>query len=93
MEQDNAIITLLDENNNEVAFDLLLTFDYEGRRYAAMLPLDEVEGVARDEVVILEIVKDGADENYATLTNEILLNEVFEEFLARFDEIDDDDED
>ncbi|MCL2695831.1 MAG: DUF1292 domain-containing protein [Clostridiales bacterium] len=92
MEQENTIITLIDESGNEVEFDLLLTFDYEGKRYAAMLPLDEVENVAEGGVVILEIIKDGDGENYATLTNEILLNEVFEEFLARFDELDEDDD-
>ena len=87
MEDNNTIITLIDEAGKEVDFDLLLTFGYEGKRYAAMIPLDEVESVAEDEVVILEIIKEGNGENYRTLENKILLNEVFEEFLARFEEL------
>ena len=87
MEQENTIITLIDEDGNNVDFDLLLSFDYEGKRYAAMIPLTDVKNVADDEVVILEIIEDEAGDNYRTLDNEILLNEVFEEFLARFEEL------
>jgi len=87
----NTIITLLDENNNEVEFDLLLTFDYEDRRYAAMIPLDEVENIAEDEVLILEVTEDG--QNFRAPDNAVLLDEVFAEFLARFEELVDEEED
>ena len=43
MEEKDTIVTLIDEDNGRpVDFDLLLTFSYEGRRYAALQPLDEV---------------------------------------------------
>ena len=46
MEEKDTIVTLIDEENGQpVDFDLLLTFSYEGKRYAALQPLDEVEGV------------------------------------------------
>lgn len=61
--EENTIVTLLDENGKEVQFDLVMTFDYEGKRYAALLPMDDVDGVADDEVVLLEIVREGGDEN------------------------------
>ena len=94
-EQDN-IIELIDESGKTVQFDLVMTFDYEGKRYAALLPVGDVEGVGEDEVVLLEIVKDKSGENYVTIDNPILLDEVFGEFLDLFDETfgdDDDDED
>ena len=94
-EQGN-IIELIDESGKTVQFDLVMTFDYEGKRYAAMLPVGDVEGVGEDEVVLLEIVKDKSGENYVTIDNPILLDEVFGEFLDLFDETfgdDDDDED
>ncbi|MDO4573345.1 MAG: DUF1292 domain-containing protein, partial [Clostridia bacterium] len=53
-----SIITLLEENGAEVRFDLLLAFDYEGRRYIALLPVDPVENVGEDEVVLLEVVRE-----------------------------------
>ncbi len=81
-----SIITLLDEKNQEVEFDLLMTFDYEGKRYIALLPMDKVEQVGEDEVVLLEIVRENGTEIYRPIENPVLLDEVFEEFLELFDE-------
>lgn len=87
MEDKDRIVTLIDEENGkEVDFDLLLTFSYEGKRYAALQPLEKVEGVEEDEVVLLEIVKEGEEESYRSIDNEILLDEVFAEFQELFDE-------
>lgn len=91
--EENAIVTLLDENGKEVQFDLVMTFDYEGKRYAALLPMDDVDGVADDEVVLLEIVREGGDETYQAIENPVLLDEVFHEFIELFDETFDDEED
>ncbi len=91
--EENTIVTLLDENGKEVQFDLVMTFDYEGKRYAALLPMDDVDGVADDEVVLLEIVKEGGDETYRAIENPVLLDEVFNEFIELFDETFDDEED
>ncbi len=89
MEEKDTIVTLIDEENGQpVDFDLLLTFSYEGKRYAALQPLDEVEGVEDDEIVLLEIVKENGEESYRTIDNEILLDEVFREFQELFDEED-----
>ena len=92
MEEQSTIIELVDESGNNVKFDLVMTFDYEGKRYAALLPVDNVEGVGDDEVVLLEVVKDKSGENYVTIENPILLDEVFHEFIELFDEMADGDE-
>ena len=91
--EENTIVTLLDENGKEVQFDLVMTFDYEGKRYAALLPMDDVDGVADDEVVLLEIVRECGDETYRAIENPVLLDEVFNEFIELFDETFDDEED
>ena len=92
MEEQNTIVTLNDETGREVEFDLVATFDYEKKRYAALIPLDEVENVDEDEVVILEVVKDGTGERYVPIQNDVLLDEVFNEFLEILDEMADGDE-
>jgi len=92
MEEQNTLVTLIDEEGNEVEFDLVATFDYEKKRYAALLPMDDVEGVGEDEVVILEIVKTPDGEIYRPIENEVLLDEVFNEFLEILDEMADGDE-
>ena len=91
-QEQGTIIELIDESGKTVQFDLVMTFDYEGKRYAALLPVGEVEGVGEDEVVMLEIVKDKSGENYMSIDNPILLDEVFSEFLDLFDETFEDDE-
>ncbi len=94
MEEQNTVIELVDESGNTVKFDLVMTFDYEGKRYAALLPIDTVENVGDDEVVLLEIVKDKDGENFVSIDNPVLLDEVFNEFIELFDEMaDGDDED
>ena len=94
MEEENTIIELIDENGKPVKFDLVMTFDYEGKRYAALLPVDEVAEVGEDEVVLLEIIKDKTGENFVSIDNPVLLDEVFNEFIELFDEMaDGDDED
>ena len=96
MEEQSTIIELVDESGNNVKFDLVMTFDYEGKRYAALLPVDNVEGVGDDEVVLLEVVKDKGGENFLSIDNPILLDEVFNEFIELFDEMadaDDEEED
>lgn len=85
-EEDGNIIQLLDENGKEVSFDLLMTFDYEGKRYVALMPVEQVDNVDEDEVVLLEIVKSAGEESYVTIDNPVLLDEVFGEFLELFDD-------
>ncbi len=92
MEEQNTLVTLIDENGKEVEFDLVATFDYEKKRYAALIPLDDVDTVNEDEIVILEIVKTADGEIYRPIENDILLDEVFNEFLDILDEMADGDE-
>ncbi len=92
MEEQNTIIELIDESGNTVKFDLVMTFDYEGKRYAALLPIDTVENVGDDEVVLLEVVKEKNGDNFVSIDNPILLDEVFNEFIELFDEMADGDD-
>lgn len=93
MEEQSTIVELVDEQDNVIRFDLVMTFDYEGKRYAALLPVDKVDGIGEDEVVLLEVVKDKSGENYVTIENPVLLDEVFNEFIELFDEMADDSDD
>ena len=92
MEEQNTIVELIDESGKTVQFDLVMTFDYEGKRYAALLPVDPVENVGDDEVVLLEVVKDKNGENFVSIDNPVMLDEVFNEFIELFDEMADKDD-
>ena len=93
-EMTNNVVSLIDENGLEAEFDVLMSFDYEGKRYVALLPMDSVEGIEEDEVLLLEVIRENGEETYRGIENPVLLDEVFEEFIDLFDEqFDEDDED
>lgn len=80
------VVTLYDEEGNEVDFDHLLTFNYLGKKYMAMMPLEELDGFGPDEVFLMEIVTKDGEDSYVPIESEVLLQEVFDEFLAIFEE-------
>lgn len=86
-------VTLTDENGRDVQFDHLLTYDYEGRRFIALMPMEEVEGIGEDEVLLLVIEKDEKGKDvYVQLDNEVLLDEAFDRFLELMEELDEDED-
>lgn len=83
-EEEASILSLTDEEGNEVEFELIDSVDYEDAEYLILLPLDE----DASEVVILEVVpnRDGT-ESYVTVSDEKTLMEVYEIFKERFKDI------
>jgi hypothetical protein len=86
-------VELLDENGQAVKFDHVMTFVYEGEKYIALLPLEQVEGIGHDEVLMMKIVKKGGEDVYETIGDERLLDKVFEKFLELYDDMEDEEED
>ncbi|MBR2571433.1 MAG: DUF1292 domain-containing protein [Clostridia bacterium] len=83
MQEFDNIVTLVDESGKEVRFDHLCTIDYEDKLYALLMPIDEVEGVEEDEVIILQIVPGEGDEDdsYVGVEDEETLDAVFNHYL------------
>ena len=86
----NDEVVLLDENGSEERFLHVLTFLYEGTRYVALEPVDaEDESETEAEVVLLKVENVDGEDTYVSIDNDVLLNEVFDEFLSLMDEMDD----
>lgn len=90
-ELDN-IITLNDEDGNEVKFEFLDLVDFENEQYVVLLPVLE-EGEEDDgEVVILKLEDsedDSDQESYVSVGDEETLMKVFNIFKDKFkDEFD-----
>lgn len=84
LEEEASIISLTDEEGNEVEFELVDSVDYEGKEYLILLPPDDEAA----EVVILEVEPHGDDmETYVTVSDEGTLNAVYEIFKERFQDI------
>lgn len=85
-EVDNNIVTLKDEEGNDVNFEFLDLIEYEGENYVVLLPADE-EAEDADEVVILKeepSEDDSEEETYGSVEDEEVLNKIFEIFKEKF---------
>ena len=83
-EEEDSIITLVDENGEEAAFEYLDTIDYEGKEYLCLIPADEESS----EIVILEVEPvDEETENYLAVEDEAVLEAVYAIFKDRFKDI------
>ena len=49
-ENESNIIVLTDEDNNEVQFEHLLTYEYGEHFYIALLPVEETDDLGMEEV-------------------------------------------
>ncbi|HWR18459.1 MAG TPA: DUF1292 domain-containing protein [Clostridia bacterium] len=83
----NDEVVLLDELGREERFLHVLTFLYEGERYVALEPAQQEDDDEEAEVIILRAVNEDGQDTYVSVDNEILLEEVFEEFLSLMDEV------
>mgnify|MGYP003554247287 CR=1 FL=1 len=81
-EEESSILTLTDENGEDINFEYLDCIVYENTEYLILMP----EG--NNEVVILEVQPiDEENENYLAVENEDTLNAVFEFFKERYKDI------
>ena len=83
-EEEDSIITLVDENGVETAFEYLDCIEYEGKEYLCLIPADEESS----EIVILEVEPvDEENENYIAVESEDILDAVYEIFKARYQDV------
>ena len=83
-EEEVSILTLTDENGQDVNFEYLDCIEYEGIEYLVLMPEDEED----NEVVILAVEPvDEENENYMAVEDEAILNAVFEIFKEKFKDV------
>ena len=83
-EEQSNILTLTDENGQDVDFEYLDCIEYEGKEYLVLMPADE----AATEIVILEVEPvDAENENYLSVNDEAVLDAVYGIFKERYKDI------
>ena len=83
-EEETSILTLTDENGNDVDFEYLDCIEFGGKEYLVLMPAEEES----DEIVILEIEPvDEENENYLSVADEAVLNAVFGIFKEKYQDI------
>ena len=82
MENEGALITLTDDEGNEVEFEFLDVSEYDGDEYIVLIENDE----DADEVVILKInALDEETEEYVSIDDEEILQTVFDMFKKKYE--------
>lgn len=80
--QREDLVELVDENGQEVTFEHLMTLEHNGKIYICLIPVEPMEDVEEDELVIMRIETDEeGNDFYATIDDEDELNSVFEKYL------------
>ena len=87
-EEFDNIITLKDEDGNEVKFEFLDLVELNDEEYVILLPVTTEGEEEEGEVVILQIedkdTPDDEEESYISVEDESILNQVFEIFKEKF---------
>ncbi len=82
LEGEGTLITLEDEEGNEVEFEFLDLVEYEGEEYIVLIENDE----DADEVVILKVNPvDEETEEYVSIEDEELLDKLFDIFKKKYE--------
>ena len=80
--QPDDVVELIDEDGKEVRFEHLMTLEHKGSNYICLVPLDPMEDVGEDELVILKIETDeDGNDTYVSVDDDEELDDVFEAYL------------
>lgn len=83
-EEESSILTLTDENGQDVDFEYLDCLTYQGKEYLILMPVDEAE----TQIVILEVEPvDDENENYLAVEDEAVLDAVYGIFKEKYKDI------
>ena len=81
-EEEVSILTLTDENGQDVDFEYLDCIEYQGTEYLVLMPVDE------DAIVIMEVEPvDEENENYLAVEDEAVLDAVYGIFKEKFKDV------
>ena len=83
-EEETSILTLVDENGQDVDFEYLDCIEYQGKEYLVLVPAEE----EAFEIVILEVQPvDEETENYIAVEDEAVLDTVYGIFKERYKDV------
>ena len=83
-EEETSILTLTDENGEDIDFEYLDCLTYQDKEYLVLMPADEAE----TQIVILEVEPvDDENENYLAVDDEAVLDAVYGMFKEKYKDV------
>ena len=86
------IIILTNQDGQDVEFYNEAISTHEVLNYVVLKPVNEIEGIAEDEVLIFEFINENEEGQFYLVENEQLADEIFAKYLVLLDENDQVDE-
>ena len=90
MEENDRIVTLTDEDGNEIDFEFLDTVEYNGAEYGVFLPCDDEEGLVT--ILKFDSTEDDDTDSFSEVESEDVLQAVFDLFMEKNPDMADADE-
>ncbi len=92
--ENENLVTLKDEDGNDVIFEHLMTLQHEGAEYIVLEATEDMEDCQKGEDIILRIEKDDNDEDiFVTIEDEDELQAVLDKCVAIIEEQDEEGDD
>ena len=88
---DDFIVTLLDDNGNEIDYVLLDSIEYDENVYVYLVEKEHYDD-EEQELYIMEFIEENDEVIFNTVDNEILLDELYDEFMQSQEEEDGEEE-
>ncbi len=83
-EEESNLLTLTDENGEEMTFEYMDCIEYMGKEYLVLMPAEDED----NSLVILEVQPvDEENENYIPVQDEAVLDAVYNIFKERYKDI------
>ena len=83
-EEQSNILTLTDENGEDAEFEYLDCIEYQDKEYLVLMPADE----NANEIIILQVEPvDEENENYLSVSDEAIMNAVYDIFKERYKDV------
>lgn len=83
--QENIIVTLVNENDESFDAELIDSIAYDGHIYNLFIPVEEKDS-EEPQVIILEYQEEGDDIILLPVENEVLLDEIWAAYEEEFDD-------
>lgn len=80
LEELDGVMTLINENGEEIEYEFIDSITYENAEYVVLLPVEDGDC----EAVILAVEEEDDMENYVAVDDEEILTAVYEIFKERF---------
>lgn len=84
-EEVDGIISLVDDEGNEVQFAYVDMIEYNGENYAIMLPMEDGEVLEEAVVMLVQENEDGSDE-LTGIEDEVIVNAVINLYNEKVEE-------